>query len=249
MLERIKDLPAGVDGVRATGRVSREDYERVMLPLVEDARREGRHVRFLYEFAPELEGFTAGAAWEDAKLGLHFLRLFEGCAILADVAWLRDSVQLVGVLVPFPVRAFSSTERADALAWLAALPHHEGVSHRLIAESGVLVVEVTSPLRREDFDSVSATVDGWIEAHGVLRGVVIRARTFPGWENLAGFLAHLRFVRDHHRKVRRVALAADGEIAKLAPELAKHFVEAEAKHFDYAAIDQAIAWAGAKSER
>lgn len=54
---------------------------------------------------------------------------------------------------------------------------------------------------------------------------------------------HLRFVRDHHRKVRRVALAVDGKLAELAQKLADHFVDAELKQFPYDQLDEAVAWA------
>ena len=56
-------------------------------------------------------------------------------------------------------------------------------------------------------------------------------------------LRHLRFVRDHHRKVRRVALAVDGVLADLAPRLSEHFVQAEIKGFGYDELDRALAWA------
>jgi hypothetical protein len=120
MLERLTDLPAGVDGVRAAGKVSKEDYERVFDPLLEEARRAGRHVRFLYEIGPAFEGFTAGAAWEDAKLGVRFLRLFAACAIVSDVAWIRELTRAFGFLMPCPVRVFDAAHRAEAVAWLAS---------------------------------------------------------------------------------------------------------------------------------
>ena len=74
-------------------------------------------------------------------------------------------------------------------------------------------------------------------------GVVLHARAFPGWENVGSLLRHVRFVRDHHRTVRRVALAADAKLADLAPRLAEHFVRAELRHFGYDELDDAIAWA------
>ncbi|HXJ83683.1 MAG TPA: STAS/SEC14 domain-containing protein, partial [Candidatus Methylomirabilis sp.] len=83
----------------------------------------------------------------------------------------------------------------------------------------------------------------WIEAHGELRGLVVHAREFPGWENLESLVRHLRFVRDHHRSVRRVAVSAGGKLAALAPRLAEHFVKAELQHFGYDELDRAIAWA------
>ena len=249
MIEKLKDLPAGIDGVRAVGKISKEDYEQVFVPLLDDARREGRHVRFLYQLGPEFEGFTPGAAWEDAKIGLHFLRLFDGCALVTDLAWIRELTGLAGFFMPCPVSVFSNREFAEAVDWLRSLPEGAAISHRLLPESGVIVVEVKQALRAQDFDSLAFTADAWIEAHGSLQGLVIHTREFPGWENLASFFRHVRFVRDHQRHVKRIALAADTKLASLAPRIAEHFIQAEVKSFGYDELNSAIAWAEGPAAR
>ena len=243
MLERLKDLPHGIDGVTAVGKVSKEDYEGIFEPLLDEARREGRRIRFLYHFGPDFESFTPGAAWQDAKIGLGSLRLFEGCAIVSDVGWIRESARLVGFLMPCPVKVFGNQERAQAVEWLQSLPEGAGVSHRLLPERGVIVVEVKEALRAQDFDALAATADSWIEAHGELNGIAIHAREFPGWENLGSFLRHVRFIRNHHQKVKRIALAVDGKLASLAPRIGEHFVKAEVKSFGYDDLESAISWA------
>ena len=242
MIEKLKDLPRGIDGVRAIGKISKEDYEQVFVPLLDEARREGRHIRFLYQLGPEFEGFTPGAAWEDAKIGLHFLRLFDGCAVVTDLAWIRELTRLAGFLMPCPVSVFANTEFAGAVGWLQSLPESAAISYRLLP-AGVIVVEVKQALRAQDFDSLAFTADAWIEAHGDLQALVIHTREFPGWENLASFLRHVRFIRDHHRKVKKVALASDTKLASLAPSIAEHFIQAEVKSFGYDELDAAIAWA------
>ena len=122
MLEKLKNLPRGIAGVRAIGKVSKEDYEHVFVPLLDEARREGRRVRFLYQLGPEFEGFTPGAAWEDAKIGLHSMRLFDGCAVVTDLGWIRESTRLMGFLMPCPVRSFDDRELDKAIQWLSSLP-------------------------------------------------------------------------------------------------------------------------------
>jgi len=243
MIERLTDLPAGIDGFRARGAITGADYEKIMRPVLDEARGQGRRIRFLYHFGPDFEGFTASGAWEDMRLGLSYLRLFERCAIVSDVGWIRESSRLFGTMMPCPVKVFGNGEREQALAWLAA-PAESEVAHRLIPEAGVLIVEPRGRLRREDFDALASIVDPWIEAHGELRGLVVHAREFPGWENLGAAIRHLRFVRDHHRRVRRVAFCAGGALAAVLPRLAEHFVTAEVRHFDPADLDRAVAWAG-----
>jgi hypothetical protein len=247
MLERIQNLPGGIDGVRAVGRVSKEDYEQVFGPLVGSARREGRRLRLLYQVGPEFEGFTTGAAWEDAKLGLASLRLLDGCAVVTDIGWIRESTRLLAFVLPCPVRVFGNGQLGAAVEWLRSLPEGPGVSHRLLSGSGVLVVEIGQALRAQDFDVLAATADTWIDANGDLLGIVIHTREFPGWENLGSLIQHVRFVRDHHRRVGRVALASDSRLADLAPRLAEHFVQAEVRRFGYDDLDAAIMWAGEKA--
>ncbi len=245
MLERINDLPHGVTGLKAVGQVSKADYEQVFETLIDVARREGRRIRFLYELGPEFQGFTAGAAWEDARLGLSAMRRFDGCAIVTDIEWIRGSTHLASFLLPCPVRVFGNQERQAAVEWLGSLSGNEGFSHRLLSDAGVIVVEVERALRARDFDDLALTADSWIEAHSDLRGLVVHSRDFPGWENFGGFVQHFRFVRDHQRKIGRIALATNAKVASLAPFFAEHFAKAEVKTFTYDEVDSAIAWAAA----
>ena len=252
MLEKIPDVPGGVDAFRVVGRLTKDDYEQTVEPLLDEARREGRRLRLLLQFGPEYEGFTAGAVWGKTEAWLQFpalLRMIDGYAIVSDLRWMREWIHLVGFLVSFPLRVFDNDERDEALAWLSSLPEGPGVSHRVLPESGVIVVEVTEPLRAQDFDAVAATADAWLATHDLLPGVVLHARAFPGWENVGSLLRHVRFVRDHHRAVRRVALAADAGLAELLPRLGEHFVAAELRHFGYDELDDAVAWAAAPRGR
>jgi hypothetical protein len=245
MLEPLTDLPPGIEGVRASGRVSKADYENVLEPMLEEAHRQDRRVRFLYEVPSSVEKFTVGAAWEDLRVGVQFLRLFEGCAVVSDLGWLRVAAQLVGFAMPCPLRAFAPDEREAAIAWLVALPEGPSVNVRVLPEAEVIVIEPQAALRAADFDAVAAAADAWIEAHGDLRGLVVRAREFPGWENLAGMMRHIRFVRDYQRRIRRIALATGSRLGGAAQAFADLFVAAELQLFPYGAIDDAIAWAGA----
>ncbi|MET8942779.1 STAS/SEC14 domain-containing protein [Streptomyces sp. NPDC004542] len=243
MLERVQDTPSGVDAVKAIGTVSKHDYEAVIEPLVDDARREGRRIRLLWECGPGFRSFTPAAGWEDLKVGIRAMRLFEGCAVVTDIRWIRKWTGPASFLMPCPVRVFGVREREEALDWLVSLPEGPGVSHQVLPESGVLLVEVEQPLRAQDFDTLARTVGNWLKTHDALAGIVVHARAFPGWENIGGLLRHIRFVRDHHREVGKVALAADSRFAGLAPHVVNRFVQSEVRQFGYAELDDAVAWA------
>jgi hypothetical protein len=112
----------------------------------------------------------------------------------------------------------------------------------LLRERGLLVLKPEGALRAEDFTSLAAAVDPYVEERGELRGVLVEAPSFPGWADFSALVTHLRFVKDHHRRVRRVALVTDSSVLSVAPAIAAHFVKAEVRRFDGRGRDAALAW-------
>lgn len=240
MIERLHDLPTGAEGLRARGVVTKDDYRRVVQPMLDEAQRNGRRLRLLYQVGPDFERFTFGAAWEDLRVGWEYLSLFQRCVVVTNVAWIRDGALLFAPTLPCPLRTFELAERESALAWLAEAPD-KVVPHRLLPD-GILLIEPDRHLRREDFEGLASTIDPWIAAHGPLRGVVVHARAFPpGWENPGSLVRHMQFLREHRHHARRVALATDSRLADVAGGLG-NLVGTAVKRFGYQQVDQAVAW-------
>lgn len=114
--------------------------------------------------------------------------------------------------------------------------------YELLRDEGILLVQPQGPIQAGDFESIAKAVDPYIEEKGRLRGVMIEARSFPGWDSFAALLSHLRFVRDHHQRISKIAAVSDSTILSIAPQLAKHFVKAEVRHFNTNDRDAALAW-------
>jgi hypothetical protein len=128
------------------------------------------------------------------------------------------------------------------------LPQGPRIDLRLDGELGVAVIELAAPLRSADFDALTLSVDTWLAAQFQLRGLVIHARAFPGWENIAALIRHARFVRHHHNKIDRVALAVDGSLAAIASRVGNRLVHPEVRRFGYAELTRAVRWAGGQDE-
>lgn len=98
------------------------------------------------------------------------------------------------------------------------------------------------PLTEADFEHAANMVDQYLEDHSALRGLVINSREFEGWNSFAALVRHLRFVRDHHRQISRVALVTDSAVGQLGEKLADHFVAAEIRHFPFDDMIEARRW-------
>ncbi len=120
MITLLPDLPDSVVGLLASGQVTAHDYESVAIPAIE-SRLQARHtVRVLYQLGPAFTGFTAGAMWDDAKLGLMHLKAWERIAIVTDSDWVRSAISLFRFAIPCPLRLFSNAQFTEAVEWTSA---------------------------------------------------------------------------------------------------------------------------------
>jgi hypothetical protein len=108
--------------------------------------------------------------------------------------------------------------------------------------TGIAILSPDAALSREDFEYAARRVDDYVEASGPLKGLIINTRNFPGWKSFGSLLSHLRFVREHHKDVARVAMVTDSTIGELAEKVADHFVAAEVRHFAFDDFKDAEQW-------
>lgn len=116
------------------------------------------------------------------------------------------------------------------------------IEHTLDRESGILYVHPTAALAEDDFAELAKTVDPYIQATGDLAGLIVETPSFPGWDSLGAMAAHFRFVRDHHKRIRKVAVVTDAVLGDVAEKLASHFVAATIKHFPSGDVAAARRW-------
>ncbi|GBE04895.1 MAG TPA: STAS/SEC14 domain-containing protein [Nitrospirae bacterium] len=116
------------------------------------------------------------------------------------------------------------------------------ISFEIIKEDGIVVIEPSGTLEQADFERLTKEIDAYINEKGFVNGIIIHTRNFPGWESFGAFTHHMKFIKDHHRKIKKVAAVTGSTFMSIAPKIANHFVSAEVKHFDYADMDAAKKW-------
>ena len=60
--------------------------------------------------------------------------------------------------------------------------------------------------------------------------------------NSEAFVAHLKFVSEHHRQIEKIAIVTDSEFLKIMPHIAGLLVHPKIKQFDLGKTDEALAW-------
>ena len=116
------------------------------------------------------------------------------------------------------------------------------IEHTFDTTHGILHLRPQTSLEPADFERLAHEVDPYIATRGDLAGLIVEARSFPGWSSFGALAAHLRFVRDHHRHIRKIAVVTDSAIGNLAESLVAHFVAAEVRRFPAVEVAEARDW-------
>ncbi len=113
MIQIIEHLPGNVVGIIAKGRVTNEDCDRVLKPVMENSLKHNK-VRLYYEIGSRFPG----AAWEDLRIGIEHIPQWERVAVVTDVGWVRHTVNALRFLMASEVRVFTRFQAAEGLAWV-----------------------------------------------------------------------------------------------------------------------------------
>jgi len=118
MLELIEGLPKNVVGIAASGKVTMQDCQDVLVPAIAKSLKWHDKIRLYYE----LNSRFPGSAWDDLDLGLEHASCCERVAIVTDIGWVRLTVKAVRFLIPAKIRVFSTDQAEEGRAWITARP-------------------------------------------------------------------------------------------------------------------------------
>ncbi len=243
MLTMIEGLPDHVIGIRITEKLRAEDYEKQLIPLVNEKLDKHRKLDLLCCIEGKWKGMEAGAAWQDLRLGLGKLGHWARMAIVTDIDWLENAIKLFRLFSPGELRHFDSDDYEEAKAWVCERDRAR-IDITLDADAGILVLEhdSDSALSEDDFEAVGKAIREYLADHDRLRGIVIHSRRFPGWQSIGALFAHLKFVNSVHDRIGKVALVTNSPMGSFADRVLDPLMLAKLRRFDYDQRDEALAW-------
>ena len=120
MLQYINDLPPHVVGIRATGEVTKDDMEKVLIPRIDELVARQGEINYLLVLQTDVGNFTLSAWWDDLKMGLKNFTKWNKIAVVTDqkgVEWFSDVFRF---FVPGKSKGFALNELDEAVAWISA---------------------------------------------------------------------------------------------------------------------------------
>ena len=117
---------------------------------------------------------------------------------------------------------------------------------KLNENEGIAILEPEGALSEDDLKSAAAIIYSYIETSGKLNGIVVHVKTFSGWDSFSALITHLKFIKEHHKKVSHVAFVTNSPIGTFAEHVASHFINAEIKSFSFSELENSVKWISGK---
>jgi SpoIIAA-like len=122
LIERVTDVPTGTLGFRASGKITSDEYRKLIEPIYAALER-GEKLSLYFELADDFHGLDFGAIVQDVKaagsVALKHRSSWQRMALVTDKDWVRHGASAFGWLAPGELRVFEPSERDEARAWLA----------------------------------------------------------------------------------------------------------------------------------
>lgn len=120
MLQILQNIPSHVAAFKATGEVTKDDYERVLVPEIERVDKQHGHIHFMMVMETSAKNFSFGAWLQDAMEGLKHYRGWKKVAIVTDEKGIEKFTNIFSALIPGSSKGFPLAELEQARQWVAA---------------------------------------------------------------------------------------------------------------------------------
>jgi hypothetical protein len=118
MLQFINDLKPHVVGIHATGEVTKQDVETVLMPRIDELVARQGEINYLLVLETDVQNWTVGAWWDDIKIGLKNFTKWNKIAVVSNqkgVQWFTDAFRF---FVPGKSKGFALSELSEAVEWV-----------------------------------------------------------------------------------------------------------------------------------
>ena len=121
MIERLEDMPEGTIGLKAAGKLSKDDYTEVLEPTLREGVESGE-LRLVFVLT-DFHGLEPSALPEDVKTGLQAWArdhsAWKRFALVTDVEWVAKAMHMFAWLTPGEVLIRELDGLEEAKAWAA----------------------------------------------------------------------------------------------------------------------------------
>jgi hypothetical protein len=119
MVVLLNEFPDHVAAYKATGAISQEEYEEVVMSRVDEVASRYERINFLVYLETDMSNYSIGAFLKYLKVSFEHFTKWNRMAIITDEKWLRSSYEVIGILVHGTIKTYVLKDFEAAKQWVS----------------------------------------------------------------------------------------------------------------------------------
>ncbi len=119
MMYQILDLPPNMIGFKAAWKVTKKDFEEVVIPCVERHVEKMGQINYMLVLKRSVKNFSFFTWLKDVLLSVKHLTKWNRAAIVSDSRIVKIATKIFSILIPGEFRAFPHKEINRAITWVS----------------------------------------------------------------------------------------------------------------------------------
>lgn len=115
----MNDVPDNVAGFRATDKVTKADYENVVIPKIDEHVKQQGKINFMLVLDTKLSNFSLGAILEDLGVGLKHFSKWHKMAIVSESNAINKFTDMFSYVAPGEAKGYTHDELEEAKKWVS----------------------------------------------------------------------------------------------------------------------------------
>lgn len=117
MIEVLPQSEGNMLVVKATGKLTNEDYKQTLIPRMDTIIREYGRARLVMDMSNDFQGWQISAMWDDVRFGVAHRNDLERMAIVGGTKSIEWGAKIAKLWMNGQIKCFPATEFNTALAW------------------------------------------------------------------------------------------------------------------------------------
>jgi hypothetical protein len=119
MVQLLTDLPPHVAAYKASGAISKEEYEQVVMARVDEVALKYGRINFLVLLETGMENYSIGAFIDYIKVSFEHFTKWNRMAIITDQQWVRRAYDVLSHVVHGEIRTYELKDFSAAKEWVS----------------------------------------------------------------------------------------------------------------------------------
>lgn len=119
MIVVMQNVPDHVAGFIARDKVTKEDYDKVLMPAIDASAKQFHRLHFLMVLETDIKNFTPGAWLDDALIGLKHLTKWHRMAFVTNQPGVKKFNDIFSIIVPGESKTFFHDQLEEAIQWVS----------------------------------------------------------------------------------------------------------------------------------